>query len=238
MTIALKPALLSITLSILISGCVTAGPVVERRVDMSAPVHDVTQGAASGAETTAQDASQRTVTFALHPAYRSNPPGCAVISAAEQQHARSVLAGEVERALTAHLSLKMNRVISGRMRDRIVRRQAVDLNHPADRSAFARAQNCRSFLVWRFTEASETYLLAWSSRRIGLELELTGLSKADLLWRARHTVSRSGGGLPLSPVGLVIDSVNAGGFINDADITPSMIHDVVRRLLLTLPPSM
>jgi len=216
----------------------TTGPVVERRVDMNAAVHDITQGAASGAETAAQTPPQRTVTYALDPAYRSNPPGCTVISAAGQRHTRSVLAGEVDRALAAHLSIKMNRVISGAKRDRLVRRQAVDLNHPADRRAFARAQNCRSFLTWRFTEASETYLLAWSSRRIGLELELTGVSETDVLWRAHHAVSRSGGGLPLSPVGLVIDSVNAGGFINDADITPSMIHDVVRRLLSTLPPSM
>ncbi len=234
---SLSGKLSAMAMAALISGCVTAGPVAPHRVELTASGRIAESGAASGAESTSDSTDEQRVIYALDPAYRMNPPNCAIVMAADERHAGSVLAAEVERAIAAYLSPKMDRLIAGTKRDRMFRRQAVDPNHPADRRFFARKADCRSFLTWRFTEASQTYLLAWSNRRIGLELELTRISGDDVLWRARHAASRSGGGLPLSPVGLVIDSVNAGNFINNGDITPSMIHDVVRRLLSTLPPS-
>ena len=73
---------------------------------------------------------------------------------------------------------------------------------------------------------------------MGLELTLKRIGKKDILWQARHTASRGDGGLPLSPIGLVLDTFRAGRFMGDRDMLASMIHDVVRRLFITLPQTL
>ena len=57
------------------------------------------------------------------------------------------------------------------------------------------------------------------------------------LWKARHTASRSDGGLPLSPFSAPLSAFQAASLAGDDDVTPSMVEDVVRRLFATLPNS-
>jgi len=180
---------------------------------------------------------ERRVVYDLNPRYHRDPPACAVVLAADRQSAASPLARLVDDAVAIHAAGYLNRIIAPRERDRRVRALAVDLSHSGDQQVFARATRCRAILTWRLTEASQTYVVAMSSRRVGLQLVLTRIGSTDALWQAEHIAARSDGGVSLSPFGLLIDSIRAGKFNNDRDIMPSMIHDVVRRMLTTLPPS-
>jgi len=180
---------------------------------------------------------QQYVVFDLDPRYHRDPPACAVIRPADDKNATSVLATEVDMAVATHAAGYLERVIAPRQRDRLVRKLAVDLNHSGDQQVFARSAGCRAELTWRLIEASQTYAVSLSSRRVGLELVLRRFDQDEPLWQAQHITERSDGGLSLSPFGLLIDSVRAGRFNQNKDIMPSMIHDVVRRMLTSLPPT-
>jgi len=183
------------------------------------------------------DNLQQYVVFDLNPRYHRDPPVCAVIRPADVKSASSVLAPLVDVAVATHAAGYLERVIAPRQRDRLVRKLAVDLNHPGDQLVFARSTGCRAVLTWRLIEATQTYAVSLSTRRVGLELVLRRFDQAEPLWQAQHIAERSDGGLSLNPFGLLIDSVRAGRFNANRDIMPSMIHDVVRRMLTTLPPT-
>jgi hypothetical protein len=180
---------------------------------------------------------QQYVVYDLDPRYHRDPPVCAVIRPANPESAASVLAPLVDMAVATHAAGYLERVIAPRQRDRLVRKLAVDLNHPGDQQVFARSTGCRAVLTWRLIEASQTYVVSLSSRRVGLELVLRRFDHARPLWQAQHIAERSDGGLSFNPLGLLIDSVRAGRFNDNKDIMPSMIHDVVRRMLTSLPPT-
>jgi len=208
------------------------------------PAKTANRGAASGSEIEApadagyqENIYERRVIYDLDPRYHRDPPACAVVLPADRQSAASALAPLVDEAVATHAAGSLDRVIAPRERDRRVRALAVDLHHPGDQQTFARATRCRAILTWRLTEASQTYAVALSSRRIGLQLTLTRIGQTAPLWQAEHIAARSDGGVSLNPFGLLIDSIRAGKFNNDRDIMPSMIHDVVRRMLTTLPAS-
>ncbi len=180
---------------------------------------------------------EQRVVYELNPRYHRDPPTCAVVLPADRQSAASALAALVDDAVATHAAGYLSRIIAPRERDRRVRTLAVDLSHAGDQQVFGHATRCRAILTWRLTEASQTYVVAMSSRRIGLQLVLTRIGAAEPLWQAEHIAARSDGGMSLNPFGLLIDSIRAGKFNNDQDIMPSMVHDVVRRMLTTLPPS-
>lgn len=209
-----------------------------------APQPTANRGAASGTEINdgeetvyQENIYERRVIYDLNPLYYRDPPACVVVMPADRQSAASVLAAVVDEAVATHAAAYLDRVMAPRERDRRVRKLAIDLYHPGDQQIFARATRCRAILTWQLTDASQTYAVAVSSRRVGLQLVLTRIGKSEPLWQARHVVNRSDGGLSLNPFGLLIDSIRAGKFNDDKDIMPSMIHDVVRRILTTLPPS-
>ena len=56
-----------------------------------------------------------------------------------------------------------------------------------------------------------------------------------VLWRARHIADRSGGGLPVSPIGIVIDTYSSAQFSSDREIAESVVDDALRRLVRSLP---
>jgi len=230
-----KPALLMLILSLILSACMGSGYSIERQPLASARN---TSGPSSLHQPEASplvSGDEGRIVFSLSDQYEQDPPACAVIRAADPGGAGSVLASTVEQAITVHLGGKLDRVIGPARRDRILRKQNLDLDHAGDARTFAWKTRCRAILSWRLTGASETFLLAWGGRRIGLELSLKRIGKQDMLWRASHATRRSGGGLPLSPVGLVMDTLRAGQFMGDRDMLASMVHDVVRRLFTTLP---
>jgi hypothetical protein len=231
-----KNYLFILIVSSFLAGCMASGYSVEREA-MGSPRN--TSGASSNnphTPTPVQDDGQRVI-FSLSPDYDRDPPACVVVKPADAISARSVLAADVAQAVTIHLGAKFDRVIGAGQLQRLLAKQRLDLDHPGDARAFAWKTRCRAVLTWKLTSASETFLLAFGARNIGLALTLKRFGKDDILWQARHTTSRTGGGLPLSPIGLVLDTVRAGQFMDDRDMLPSMIHDVVRRLFTTLPQS-
>lgn len=227
-----------LALTALLGGCLYANYTVERM-----PEPDRSRaGAASGAESEAPRGmvplQKNRLVYSLDPAYHADPPACAVVVPADDLSLRSPLGPEVDQAVAAHLSAKLERVMGPVQRKRQVDRLKIDLDHPGDQRMFARTTRCRGLMSWRLTAASETFLLAWSGRHVAIELELKRMDNGRVLWRAAHGVERSGGGLPLSPVGLVIDTVRAGSFHGDRDVIRSMVHDAVRRMMTTLPSSL
>ena len=82
---------------------------------------------------------------------------------------------------------------------------------------------------------TDDYILIWAQRSVGLEVTMRRTSDHVELWKARHQGIRAEGGLPLSPVSMAVSSFNAARFYSDDDVTPSLIDDVVRRLVASLP---
>jgi hypothetical protein len=224
---------------LLMSACLGGGQVVKQVVEQIADREAMTaDGYTAGISTQQDPGGDQPLAFSLSPDYHRDPPACAVVRAADPASAGSVIAAETGQAIATHLGGRIERVIGPLKRDRLLSRHRLDLDHPADAATFAWKTRCRAVLEWQLTAASETYLLAYGSRRIGLKLTLRRINGDKMLWQAHHTTSRGGGGLPLSPVGLVLDTVRAGQFMGDRDILSSMIHDVVRRLFTTLPHSL
>ena len=80
------------------------------------------------------------------------------------------------------------------------------------------------------------FALIWARLSIGLEVQLTRASDGRLLWKARHTASRSQGGITLSPLGAATHMVEAAALTSDADQATSLVADLTRRIVATLPP--
>ena len=77
--------------------------------------------------------------------------------------------------------------------------------------------------------------LVWSQVGVGLELQLRRSEDDRLLWRARHKARRSEGGLSLSPIGILVDTVFSSRFAADREVAESLADDAVRRMVFPLP---
>lgn len=188
-------------------------------------------GEAAGAEMPAG----RKVLYRVEPAFYRAPPSCVVVlPTPDHDGSRGVAAVQIERAVARHLRDRVPRVIGPLGRSRAVRRLALDLHDAGDRRRFAALERCDAFVRWRLLDASNDYLLVWSSRDVGLEVEM--FREPDrTLWKAAHVARRSDGSLPLSPISASIAIFEAGQFEADSDMLPSMIDDVMRRLVVSLP---
>ena len=176
----------------------------------------------------------RRVNYFIDRALYAAPPECVVILPSEKG-VPARLARLVEPALARHLGGKFPRVIGSVERRRAERRLALNLEVGADRVRFARQTVCNGFVRWKVLEAADEYFFVWSQRRIGLEVAIFRGGDEKLLWRASHTGSRSDGSLPLSPLSLPFAAFEAARFNGDDDVLPSMIDDVARRIVVTLP---
>jgi len=141
----------------------------------------------------------------------------------------------IEQALALRLGQKISRVIGPRQRRAAERDLALDTGNEVDRRYLARTKRCPAYLEWRLKEISDSHFFVWSQKQIGLEIRLARAADDTILWRAAHTTRRSDGGLPLSLLSLPLAAAEATMFSQDADQLPSMIDDVVRRLIVTLP---
>ena len=86
-------------------------------------------------------------------------------------------------------------------------------------------------------QSDETVILnhIWSQQRFSLALSLSSIHEKHTLWVARHTASRSGGGLALSPISAAVNAAEAGFHQSSHDVATSLIDDVLRRMIVTLP---
>jgi hypothetical protein len=138
-------------------------------------------------------------------------------------------------ALARYLGARLPRVIGPLERKRLERGRGIDLDGKSGRQRFAKATGCEAYLLWRVLIAEDSYFLVWSQRRLRIEAALYRLGDDRLFWQAVHTGRRSDGTLPLSPLSLPFAVFEATNFKADDDVLPSMIDDVVRRLIVTLP---
>ena len=177
---------------------------------------------------------ERQVAFEVKDAFYEAPDDCAVVLPL-QSFADPAARETVEAALARHLTERVRRVIAPMERRRLARELGLDLSDPQDWPPFAAATSCGRGLTASLTQYRQDYLLVWAQQSLGLEVALLRLSDRTLLWRARHTGNRSDGGLPLSPLSLVVEGVSASGFALDSEVQPALADEVARRLLFTLP---
>ena len=185
---------------------------------------------AAGAETPVQ----RRVDYHLDRGLYRDPPGCVFLAPPPAKTAAG-FADLVERAIARQLGERFPRTIGPEQRRRRERRDALDLNHPGDRAAFARSTRCPAYVRWRTLAASSDFALVLAQRRVGFEVELRRSRDDKVLWQASYVASRWDGGLPLSPLSLPFAAFRAATLNQDQDVLHSMIDDALRRLFVTLP---
>lgn len=157
----------------------------------------------------------RTVGFDVDDEFYRDPPTCIAMTPLEQA------AGETGLADAARVETTFARHLAGRVR------RVVDADSAAD---------CRYKMVLRPWKTDRLFAVVWTRRQVGLEAELVRIGDGKVMWRARHVDRRSGGGVPLSPVAAMGAAFDALGLMSDGeDSEQSMLDDVCRRLVVTMP---
>ncbi|OFW42021.1 MAG: hypothetical protein A3J29_00560 [Acidobacteria bacterium RIFCSPLOWO2_12_FULL_67_14b] len=177
----------------------------------------------------------RTVTYTVERAFYSEPPRCVIVMPFDGPGDDRRRGALVEAAFARHLALKVGRVVDPARRNREARDRALDLDRDGDRRRLARDLGCDALLEGATVAADATFALVWAEVRFGISASLERSEDGRLMWRASHTAERSAGGLPLSVLSLPVDAYSAGRLMNDGDVLPSMVDDVVRRLMASLP---
>lgn len=185
-----------------------------------------------------ENSGKRVVRFRVAKAYYRSAPDCVVVLPARGS-AKTKDKLTIERAAARHLRGKISRVIGPAERRRLSRRLALDLSNQGDRKYFANYRHkgriCRYFALPLILGIEENFALIWASRRVHLGLKIISGRTGDVLWQGDHSADRGDGGLPLSPLSLGSAAFRAGKLNADKDMLPSMIDDVFRRILVTLP---
>ena len=177
----------------------------------------------------------RTVAVQVDDAYFSDFPDCTIIMPTRTAAGLEDFKPLVEGALGHHMTKKVSRVVGGTERDLRARQASLEVGRTEDRKGLAEATGCKTLLYSRVVGPGHTYLVVWSQVQIGLEIVMLRAADGQVLWKARHIADRSGGGLPLSPIGLAVDTYASTQFSSDREIAESVVDDAVRRLVRSLP---
>ena len=180
-------------------------------------------------------ALDRTVIYKVEGDFYRSPPRCTVVMPIRWPDADPRLTRQVEEALGRHLMVKVDRVIGPAARDRAARQRVYDLGDAKQRRRLARALGCDTVVEGETRTADSTFALVWAQTRFGLAVSLERAVDGRRLWHASHTAERSAGGLPLSILGVPKDAFSAGRLMKDGEVFPSMLDDVVRRVMASLP---
>ena len=177
----------------------------------------------------------RTVAVEVDDAYFGDFPDCTIIMPTRTAAGLEYFKPLVEEALSHHMTKKMSRVVGGTERDIRARRASLEIGRTEDRRGLAKETGCKTLLYSRVVGPGHTYLVVWSQVQIGLEVVMLRAADGHVLWKARHIADRSDGGLPLSPIGLAVDTYSSTQFSSDREIAESVVDDAVRRLIRSLP---
>ena len=177
----------------------------------------------------------RTVMVEIADAYHEDYPDCVLVMPPAADPSLKQFPKLVEASLALHLTRKIARVVSGVERDLAARRMAANLVNPDDLDAFIKTLECDAIVTARVLGPGRTYAVVWSQVRIGLEVRMTRARDRRLLWRARHIADRSEGGIPFSPLSVVVDGFTSVRFAADREIVDSVVDDAVRRIVASLP---
>jgi hypothetical protein len=177
----------------------------------------------------------RTVAVQVDDAYFSDFPDCTIIMPTRTAAGLENFKPLVEEALGYHMTKKVSRVVGRAERDLRARQAALEVGRMEDRKGPAEATGCKTLLYSRVVGPGRTYLVVWSQVQIGLEVVMLRAADGHVLWKARHIADRSDGGLPLSPIGIAVDTFTSAQFSSDREISESVVDDAVRRLVRSLP---
>ena len=177
----------------------------------------------------------RTVAVEMGAGFHEEYPDCVVVMPPKAAPGLERFPDLVEASLALRLTRKVTRVVGALERDRAARRMAFDLVHPGDREALVEAMGCDAYVDTILVGPGRAYLVVWSQVRIGIEVKMVRARDGRLLWRARHVANRSEGGIPFTPIGVVVDGYSSTRFSADREIIDSVVDDAVRRLVASLP---
>ena len=177
----------------------------------------------------------RTVAVQVDDAYFSDFPDCTIIMPTRTAAGLENFKPLVEEALGHHMTKKVSRVVGRTERDMRARQASLEVGRTKDRKGLAEATECKTLLYSRVVGPGHTNLVVWSQIQIGLEVVMLRAADGHVLWRARHIADRSDGGLPVSPIGIVIDAYSSAQFSSDREIAESVVDDALRRLVRSLP---
>jgi hypothetical protein len=179
----------------------------------------------------------RQVGVKLDPDYIDAFPDCTIVLAPETADGFEFLGPVVEESLARHLSRKMTRVIGPYERETVAYKYSLDLRHEHDQEELADIAGCDTLLNSRVVGSGMTSTVVWSRVEIGIDTLMRRPIDGRVLWRARHTADRSRGGIPSSPLGAVVDTYRSLNFAVDRDIAESVVDDVIRRIVRSIPDS-
>jgi len=177
----------------------------------------------------------RTVAVQVDDAYFSDFPDCTIIMPTRTAAGLEYFKPLVEEALGYHMTRKVARVVGRTERDLRARQASLEVGRIEDRKVLAEATECKTLLYSRVVGPGHTYLVVWSQVQIGLEVVMLRATDGHVLWKARHIADRSDGGLPLSPIGIVVATYSSSQFSSDREIAESVVDDAVRRIVRSLP---
>jgi len=141
----------------------------------------------------------------------------------------------VERALARYLFEKVDRVVGPVARDRVAVLQGVDARSSDGIKIILRHFRCDYVIRSTPIGDSGVYALVWAQARVGLQVQLEHGRRGTVLWRARHVATRSDGGIPLSPLGVVSNMFWAARLKSDGEQFKSLADDAARRIMRTFP---
>ena len=211
------PKIKTLICLLLLSGCF--GTSYKPYVEIQSPSHTLLS---------------RDVFFDLSTQFYRDLPECVIISKPTGTNL-GALEAIIETTFARHLSQKIPRLIDARERRQKQHEQALDLNNDTDLRYFMDRQDCRYVLRSQVKSNYSTYVGFWNDRNIGILLVLENGVNKDILWQASHSSNRSEGGIPLSPFSLGVNAFQASSQRFDTDIEPSIVDDIVRRMIVTLP---
>ncbi|MCG8511550.1 MAG: hypothetical protein MI741_20240 [Rhodospirillales bacterium] len=179
---------------------------------------------------------ERRVEFEVTGAFYRDPPSCVVILPFADGTGRATTRGRMaEESVARQISAKIDRVVWPRTRDRLLRDGAMDLSNQRDRKAFASQARCGHIVEISPYGGESMFALVWTQERVGLEIRMRRAADGELVWQARHSATRSEGGLPFSPFSAAFNALSVGRFKADTDVPVSLLDDAARRIVKTLP---
>ena len=95
---------------------------------------------------------------------------------------------------------------------------------------FSKSAACKYGLLATVKKLETNYVVSYALRSFDVAIELIEFNDDTVLWRDSHSASRSAGGLPTGPLGLIVDISNAHTFLNDADGFEALVEDVIIKL--------
>lgn len=177
----------------------------------------------------------RDVGVKISPSFADNAQECVIIMKPEATPDMRAYGKILEGALGRQLSSKFSKIIGSSERNHIARRNALDLNFSSDQRALAEISDCDALLYSRLTGPGETYLVVWSQFKVGLQLSVKSAKTQKVLFQAEHLAERSGGGVPFSPLGVVVDAYSSVQLSSDKETAVSVIEDAIRRMVQIMP---